>query len=77
MICSELSDVGAMGKLPRLTSLRLMWCNALTDISPLSCCTALRSLSIFAGAISEKSINALKAAKPELSLSLTRSHPSF
>ena len=71
--CTDLSDVGVLQKLLRLQSLRLFGCFALRDISPLSHCMMLQNLcighwdaSLIKGFL--KSIRALKAAKPKLSV---------
>ena len=68
--CHNLSDVGALQELPRLHSLKIWGCGWLTDVSPLSHCMKLRSLVVGGCRVGEKSISALRTAKPELSVTV-------
>ena len=70
LCCRRLSDVGALQELPRLRVLVLKDCPSLVDISPLSHCILLNSLTITCCGVSEESISALKAAKPGLSVAM-------
>ena len=69
--CDQLSDVCALQKLSRLHKLGLVWCLALADVSPLSTCAMLQSLAIrYCPLVIAVSISELKAAKPDLCMSV-------